>query len=882
MRNFQYINREYVPPVDLNVLGQTYSTLEQGHQQAIQAASDLQAAMAKLELNEAEDAWRQQKINEIRQTIADNTTFGNAYGALDDLITKKGDLISDAGLIGRLRAQQDYKAYQEMIDKAALPEDYKEMYRELNPYYYNEKIDEKTGKVISASKWKPIKTPTAMVSLSDLITKGISWASEESGEGTITRWLTKDKKVTTNPDEAFDGEVYNAETKTWKQLSREKILQGIKAAIESTPGAKESLQQDYDVAEWRYNKYKKANPNKLPITDITDANGNILNPEQYLHKRLDPAVAAKTYFNSAVKTSYGDGLKTFMAAKRANGLGGFEATYNPLTDIEISTNNTPVEVKIDAAANYLGDQSNALFNIETITKSKLDIDPNKPIDSIEDIIDTSKYTTQELYAINKEINRYNNAYNNLQAYRNLLPNDDVKKDFDFSARVKAGRSFISSENGGSKYDDKAISLLNDLYGSTGNYVQITINDEYVLKDVINALNASGTQSYKDLGIDIKNNKIVIPKDAKDIIPFISTTIKNKQKDNLGFIDRNIFSNYNIEVFDENNNVIPKQYEYNTHGYTTSNTPANGFNTISSEFTHGRAQFNALGNIYDKANDISKTIFQEYNVAPDYIQVYSLNLSGDSWTEKQLLDQYNKGFIDRETYNENIKHIKEVNKDALIGHDWAQKDLYYSDETGAVRKRIISSKERLDIGKKILEIYGSTPEAVSIDPTIIPGKDNAYVGSNITAVDKGNKISVFVPNFYNEYAADVIQNSSATQAWNDVLVLGETKTSKTLTNIGNNPIIGNTILQGLQSDMFAVDCIFGQKIINQAQAQEVQDAFASFNSVKDMVVYGKMNEDNTERLNNTLVESASKLHNIFNIDANIIYDKFMNDIKQTVE
>lgn len=868
MRNYQYINRERVNPIDLNLLGQTYNTLEQGHLKAVEAASELQTAMASLDLNEAEDAWRQQRINEIRQTIADNTTFGNAYGALDDIIAKRGDLTSDAGLIGRLRAQQDYKAYQESIDKAALPEDYKEMYRELNPYYYNEKIDEKTGKVISTSKWKPTKTPTAMVALSDLITKGISWASEDSGTNTITRWLNKDGKVTTNPEEAFDGEVFNVETRTWERLGREKILQGIKAAIETTPGAKESLQQDYDVANWRYNKYKQANPNSLAITDITDANGNILNPEQYLLKRLEPALISKTYNNSTVTTSYGHGLKTYKAAQRVNSAESAIEKYNPFLNNELSTNNSLVEVKVDSAATYLGKQADALSTLKSLTGIDLDIDPNKPIDDINDIVDVTKYDREMLYAINQQINEYNDAYDNLQAYRNLLPDDASKKEFDFSTRLKAGRAFLASENGGSKYDDKGIELLNNLYGNNGNYVQVTINDDKVLQGIVNILNSSDEADYKSLGIEIKNNKIIIPKEASQIIPFISTVIKNQQKDNLGWIERHTINDYSIAVLDENNKIITKQQ---------ASASING----KVEVAYGKREFDKLGDLYSKADDISKNILSSNNVASDYAQVQSLNLSGENWTEKVLFDSFKKGLIDKQTYDESIEFFGKTTKDAIIGHDWAQKDLYYSEETGGIRKRIVSPKERLEIGQKILKIYEKKSDNVVVSPTIVPGRANPVIGSNITAIDEeGNKISIFVPNFYNEDIVKLIQKSPTIKAWNEAVILGETKASKRLTNINTNPTLGNIVLKGAGAGSFEISGIFGSGLIDQSQAQTVIEALDNYQEVKARMVYGLANEENIGRLQSTLQDSVEKLANVFNIDESYIYANLINDINNS--
>ena len=107
METFKYINREYTPSVDLTTLGKTFDTLEQGHQDAIKAASQLEMKMAELDLNEKEDQWRQEKINSIRQLVDDNTIYGNSYAALDNIIAKAGNIMSDQGMIGRLQAQKD-------------------------------------------------------------------------------------------------------------------------------------------------------------------------------------------------------------------------------------------------------------------------------------------------------------------------------------------------------------------------------------------------------------------------------------------------------------------------------------------------------------------------------------------------------------------------------------------------------------------------------------------------------------------------------------------------------------------------------------------------------------------------------------------------------
>ena len=160
MNTVQFIQRDYIPKVDLETLNKSYNTLEQGHKEAVKAASDLEVAMANLDLNEAESEWRQQKINEIKQTVADNTIYGNSYAALDNIIMQAGNLASDQGMIGRLQAQKDYKAFKERVENdKTLPQDYKDYYLENNPYYYKDNYD-KQGNIIGGTKWTPISNPT--------------------------------------------------------------------------------------------------------------------------------------------------------------------------------------------------------------------------------------------------------------------------------------------------------------------------------------------------------------------------------------------------------------------------------------------------------------------------------------------------------------------------------------------------------------------------------------------------------------------------------------------------------------------------------------------------------------------------------------------------
>lgn len=306
MNTFQYIAREYIPSVDLTTLGKTFDTLEQGHQEAVKTASDLKTTIASLDMNEAEDGWKQQKVAEIQDTIAANTIYGNSYGALDNIVSQFGNIASDQGTIGRLRAQKDYKDFQAKVDKMNMPEDYKDYYKENNPYYYKDTIDAKTGKIIGGTTWKPIDNPVNTIPLSELMNTALKWAAADKGSGEGVYWLDANGRPTTDYTQSATGEMFKKVGTNWETLSKDKLRQALTAAIQSTPGAKESLDQDYKIAKWKYNKdgYN---------TDIVNKEGRILTPEEYLEKRTNPFFDTASYHHFFTTISYGNAVKSQLA-----------------------------------------------------------------------------------------------------------------------------------------------------------------------------------------------------------------------------------------------------------------------------------------------------------------------------------------------------------------------------------------------------------------------------------------------------------------------------------------------------------------------------------------------------------------------------------------
>lgn len=884
MKNFNYINREVVNPIDLNVLGRTYNTLEQGHQEAIKTASDLEVKMASLDLNEAESQWRQGKLAEIKQTVADNTNHGNAYSALDDIIAKAGDIASDQGMIGRLQAQKDFKTYREQLDKRTdLPEDYKDYYREMNPYQYQDKIDEKTGTIIGGTKWQPNASPTQVVPLNEIISQGLKWAAKESGGGEQTRWIDSNGNVTNDPSQAFDGQVFNSTTSQWERLSKEKIRQGIQASIATTPGAKESIAQDYKIANWKHGKQVQANGGKPVIGDVTDKNGIILSADEYLFKRIDPAIQAASYHNSVNKTSYGQGLATYKAAVRAASNANQQQQLL-MNDAMIAGKDTPVNVPIDAAANFVAAKNTSSTQLKDIYRQvtgKALFIPDGTIDNMEELLTNRNVPTAARQQIRSLVKSYNEGVHNFNAYtKNMSPSD--KAEFEFAARIKSGGELKSSKNGGSKYDDRLIKDINNLYGSNGDRIEVNLSDDNIRKEFETLVNGGQFNGYKGLGIDVRGNKVIIPKSAMYSTPLIFDAlekaragVKNLRDQKDGFWDKltKPNSNYTIKTLDKDGNEAER----------------NKWTTESPDLI-ARTR---LTNYFNKADQIGKNVANKYKIANDAIQLSSLNLDGNHFTDGTLLDQYNKGILSKEEYSIQKKYYDDSFNNILSNTDFSQMDMYSLADGDNVKRRVVDAAERYNNGSDILKAVKDG--RVTVTPSIVPGINDPVSGApvagyNITVLPEkkdGKQSSdsprrFYIPGMINETASKNMMQDPTVQAFNAVAITGATKSSKLLTDSNVNPRLGNISLTGLGNNNFVIDFNGIKKSVNQENAVGLTTALNNYNAVKNRVLSESYNRENYElspQMKSTIATAATTIGKITGADPNAVLTKLIDDINK---
>lgn len=499
IQEFNPVFRPVVNPIDLEKLGQAYDTLEQGHLKAIDTASAVEAELAKLDLNEAEDEWRQQQVNKIRSAVTNNSTYGNAYGALDDVIRENGSIMSNPGMIGRLRAQQDYKKYIDNLEKRTdIPEDYKAYFKEQNTYNYKDITDNK-GNIIGGSKWNPAVQEVSTVPMSQLLDKALQWAAKESGGGSQTRWLDSQGKVTNDITKSVTGEIYSSATNKWERLSKDKLAAAVAAVIENTPGAKASLDQDYKIAKWKYDKSGGNNP------DITNKDGILLTPEEYLNKRIDPFYKAATYYNQTSNTTYGEAWKAQLALARQQAVAGSGGASNRAGYSDILTTTTnPIRIDNFVPSTAQAEISTNKQNIADLLKaSNPNLDFNldgKTSDDIKQLIKDNIKDPMEQYRALGNLEIIDDAQDYLNGLKEGQEPDTAEAFDAYNAIISM--SDLPKDN---KYAKQYSKAVNNIFGSSQ-----AIRQYFTSDDSFDGFIASigGENKAKSLGITFgtKNGK----------------------------------------------------------------------------------------------------------------------------------------------------------------------------------------------------------------------------------------------------------------------------------------------------------------------------------------------------------------------------------------
>ena len=379
----------------------------------------------------------------------------------------------------------------------------------MNPYRNGQKED---GSYDTTFKWQPSSFPTKVYDINDFIEQGIRRAAEEYTDYNSTVWLDADGNVTTDPMKALDGQIYYEVGGQKVVLSKDKIIDAINTVINATPGGNESIQQDYNVYKWKYNKQRSVNPDDIVISPITDANGEILSAEEFKQKLISEAASQAAYVKGGPKRNYGSGLKSYKdyknkqnAAAINSQIGLGELISGSFSQNTFSPDNITVTRNIGAEATQLRDKtSNDITNTYSYIFGKDDSSLSIK-DKADAILANADVSPGVKNSIRNYYRQYEESLNNLEGFKTSLSEKNSEK-FNFGSAITSPGGNLDTSR--SKYDKQAMNNLNDLFGDK-DYV-----DVYLTQGQMNYLRNRCKSMFDEDGIlQDKGDFVRIPKDS---------------------------------------------------------------------------------------------------------------------------------------------------------------------------------------------------------------------------------------------------------------------------------------------------------------------------------------------------------------------------------
>lgn len=622
--------------------------IDEKAKESLQTQNQIQMALANLDINAAEDSWKAGYARNIQNQLDAAAMYGDYSRSLNTARILAGQVASDPAVLGRVRAQAAYKTFMDNLDKRQdITQDVKDWAKENNPYHYQDQVD-KEGHIIGGTNWEPNRTPVSTVDLSNLMTKAKQWVAVHKGGGVNDiKFVDADGNLTSDPGKNVYGLAYK-KSGSWEYVSEKDLNDALNSAIDTTPGARASLQQDYDVALWKYNKMTPEEKKKNIDSDITE-NGLLLSPEEYLAKRVKPGIHAMSYYNSSSDIEVGGGQAAYRqdvaarqaAAQQAAALNmNLDATNEGAAiDVEvpdiIGTTKAGLDGTLDELRRLFPKLSKSNAFQRGVNQGRYNELANLCRHSM-----TSKDPVvqhQARQAITA-LRTYGNQYNHYVA--------GLSKDEQDAINFDAARRSGSRLPGNNEYSTKYNNAVNRLFGN-GEFKELGYkcydNEQY------NAISqAMGCHSESDWRK--KGFRITSMNGQKTIVFDKNNTWLSKFSDSIdssmGFWKSvgSFFSNFansGAGIINMSNGKLT----HNDHILTNLGTvDVTGIDILNPSY-HSPAQAAAW-----KANKINES--RGFGKVPVNSKMYSSTLDRNA-----LFDKYTAGQIDEKTYNIGLEKIK---------------------------------------------------------------------------------------------------------------------------------------------------------------------------------------------------------------------------------
>ena len=768
---------------DINLLARSLDRVEQREIATSQQRGAIAKALAELDLNPAEDQWRTDYANSIQDQISGLVQFGDYSGALNRAAILAGDMFTNPGLRGRLRAQQDYKKFVDDTQRRTdIDQRTKNWALATNPYSYQDITDDK-GNVVGGSEWQPINRPVGQIDLSKLGSLALSWVKPNKSSGTSAMFVDENGNLTKDVSKAVD--VAYTTSSGIEYLGKDKLKEAINAAIDMTPGGRAAIEQDYKVAEWEYNNLTPEQKATIGETEFTDSNGRTLTREEFLAKKINPWVNSASYSNSESKTTYGSGLSTRMQLKQK---AIADAIGNQFGKGQVNYTGTGFNITYDTSDYLASAQGSIEDSIRAIEGAMPKIADTK---GWKEAKATGNYTKLESIVRNARLRNGKSYFNSANDNVKNIVNDALRainNNYSFVSdtfkgtdnKTKQALLFKSAIDAGQRLPDNNensrafYSLLSEISnGKPAEQYRITFNDKSDVDDFLTRMGmneSTARQNGLEFGYDdgfttvtIKQNSNFLPKavinffDANDdffSIPWHRskiTALDNKGND-IGSSRRG--------------NLLDNIGERLVGSWTT----ANHFNNLNQIVNSTVRKFNVSGRGTKTTDQIKVADIpaiadakRTYGIdSPEYDRVQkqlnkdlALRLSGSDWTQFGVYgyDENTRGLTimpnaDRGEQMANIiGHIQNDKADIQFGTNGIQHGYYVTlhekldkngnvDPTAKPKTYFIASGVEDEAMREFITDSNTRAMAEYNRRRSTSGNYRTYTGDNITNIGNG--------------------------------------------------------------------------------------------------------------------------------------------------
>lgn len=899
MAQVQYITREFIPRVDLTTLGNTFNTLEQGHQAAVQAASDLKATVAALPMNAQEDGFKEKLVNEINQTVDDNTLYGNSYGALDNLVEQIGNIQSDGRIIGRVRNHQAKVEYDAKVDAMAIPDGMKQMYKEENPYYYEDgEVDANTGRVLPGEKWKAKTNPVTTVPLSEIQKYALQIAAKDAGSGEAVSFLDANGNPTPDPSQSEDGLIYKKVGKRWEALTKDKIREAYRVAIDTIPGAKDSINQDYKYEVYKYDKLvqdaKQKGGDVTPfVQGLTDKEGNLYTQDRWLNNIISDFADVSSYSHVYSTVDYGGALAARAERRKAarsndNGAPAGDLSSmiksgvigaNRIGDIAVEKSNYTAAVQTKDGANR-----QVLNTIKNVLGSKA----LRGVDSVSDLILRYKnkngsygpnslynnimrqygnrFTPQQKLALKQGINGY---YNSNRQISKMIKSTKNRDGLLFSANMNTEN--YTKDN---KYGQGIIEQTNGMFKNGGSYIY-TLGTN-VLNSIKSYYNVDNLNKVPGLIVGTDNDgnvTVTFNASNKNYMAKFQSYAKKADADNTNWSLWNWGKKQLGLLTDDSYTIKTTGGASNFAGYR--------LDTMSPSKTPAER----LGDIYDKGVEAASKAEKSIGINKNYINVIGTSAGSIGeiyWKDIGAKEGLSRTDIDAKVAESNNK-VKE-----MIGQGALDAGLIYSvDAAGRFNKDVTNAQKLAALSRAMANGY---KEKVNIKYVPAQGNTRAmatngyYMVFDVPADAKEDALKPYAGKQIKLYYGGTIDEGynynpglNATHvAKNNFQIAKATRTN--VENLGYNNHLGDTSITNNGNNKYSSNFLGTHKNLNEAEAEQYAIAVQRLEDFKSEYHSGLY--ANETLAVNTLLNISNYIANITGNSPQITFDAVLDYVNDT--